>query len=118
MLVGPGFVDLVHEVAALPSGSTVGLVCASGRGAENIAETLTLSGTTGVGIVTAAYGSEDDLARVDREADLILLSREALALGLDEKFERPKPPFRHPDRQGDRLPDQPAPRPRPLGTGR
>ena len=90
MLVGPGFVDLVHEVAALPSGSTVGLVCASGRGAENIAETLTLSGTTGVGIVTAAYGSEDDLARVDREADLILLSREALALGLDEKFERPE----------------------------
>src|SRR4051794_29867937 len=40
MLVGPGFVDLVHEVAALPSGSTVGLVCASGRGAQNIAETL------------------------------------------------------------------------------
>ena len=40
--------------------------------------------------MTAAYGSEDDLDRVDREADLILLSREALALGLDERFARPE----------------------------
>jgi DNA-binding transcriptional regulator YhcF (GntR family) len=90
MLVGPGFVDLVHEVAALPSGSTVGLVCASGRGAQNIAETLALSGTTGVEILTAAYGSDEDLARVDKSADMILLSREALALGLDERFARPE----------------------------
>ena len=90
MLVGPGFVDLVHEVAALPSGSTVGLVCASGRGAQNIAETLSLAGATGVDIVTAAFGSEDDLSAVDRKADLILLSREALALKLDERFERPE----------------------------
>src|SRR3954449_4058661 len=36
MLVGPGFVELVHEVTALPPGSRVGLVCASARGAENI----------------------------------------------------------------------------------
>src|SRR6266540_4113096 len=89
MLVGPGFIELVHEVAALPPGSTVGLVCASDRGARNIAETLALSGTTGVGLITASYGSEEDLARVDRTADLILLSREALALKLDERFEHP-----------------------------
>ena len=90
MLVGPGFIDLVHEVAALPSGSNVGLVCASDRGAQNIAETLALSGTTGVGVLTAAYGDEAGLAKVDREADIILLSREALALGLDEQFDRPE----------------------------
>jgi len=89
MLVGPGFIELVHEVAALPPGSSVGLVCASDRGAQNIAETLALSGTTGVGLITASYGSEEDLARVDRTADLILLSREALALKLDERFEHP-----------------------------
>ena len=89
MLVGPGFVDLVHEVAALPSGSTVGLVCASGRGAQNIAETLSLAGATGVNVVTAAATGDDaDLDRIDKEADLILLSREALALGLDERFDR------------------------------
>jgi DNA-binding transcriptional regulator YhcF (GntR family) len=90
MLVGPGYIELVHEVAALPPGSTVGLVCASDRGARNIAETLALSGTTGVGLITAAYGSEADLARVDRTADLILLSREALALGIDDRFGRPE----------------------------
>ena len=90
MLVGPGYVELVHEVAALPPGSTVGLVCASDRGARNIAETLALSGTTGVGLITASYGSEEDLARVDGSADLILLSREALALRLDERFAHPE----------------------------
>ena len=46
MLVGPGYVELVHEIAGLPDGSRVGLVCASGRGADNIRETLALSGTT------------------------------------------------------------------------
>ena len=45
MLVGPGYMELVHEIAALPAGSRVGLVCASERGTENMAETLALSGT-------------------------------------------------------------------------
>ena len=53
MLVGPGYLELVHEIAGLPRGSRVGLVCASERGAENIAETLALSGTTGVEIISA-----------------------------------------------------------------
>jgi hypothetical protein len=44
MLVGPGYVELVHEIAALPDGSRVGVVCASDRGAENIAETLAIAG--------------------------------------------------------------------------
>lgn len=88
MLVGPGYVELVQEVAALPPGSTVGLVCASARGVSNIAETLAISGTTGVTVLTASFGADEELARVDREADLILLSREALALAIDERFAR------------------------------
>src|SRR5690348_2854875 len=52
MLVGPGYLELVHEIAGLPSGSRVGLVCASERGAENMAETLALSGTTGVELLS------------------------------------------------------------------
>ena len=40
MLVGPGYVELVHEIAGLPAGSRVGVVCASDRGTDNIAETL------------------------------------------------------------------------------
>jgi DNA-binding transcriptional regulator YhcF (GntR family) len=88
MLVGPGYMDLVHEVSALPPGSKVGLVCGSQRGVENIAEVLQLAGATGVEIVPAVAHTEAELEAVDRDADLILLSREAMALGLDGRFER------------------------------
>ena len=88
MLVGPGYVELVHEIAGLPAGSRVGLVCASDRGAENIAETLSLSGTKGVDIVSATIDSADDLEAVDQTADVILMSREALAAGLESRFSR------------------------------
>ena len=90
MLVGPGYVELVHEIAGLPAGSRVGLVCASERGTDNIAETLSLSGTTGIELVGATIEADDDLALVDRTADLILMSREALAAGLEARFSRPE----------------------------
>ena len=89
MLVGPGYVELVHEIAGLPNGSKVGLVCASERGKDNIIETLALSGTTGIEIMSAVIDTPDDLERIDKSADLILLSREALAAGLDATFSRP-----------------------------
>jgi DNA-binding transcriptional regulator YhcF (GntR family) len=90
MLVGPGYLELVHEIAGLTSGSRVGLVCASERGAENIAETLSLSGTTGVELLSATIDDAEDLDLIDRTADVILLSREAIANGLDQRFERPE----------------------------
>jgi DNA-binding transcriptional regulator YhcF (GntR family) len=90
MLVGPGYVELVHEIAGLKAGSRVGLVCASERGAENIVETLALSGTTGVELISAPMDDEQGLALVDRTADVILLSREAIAKGLGTRFERPE----------------------------
>ena len=88
ILVGPGYVELVHEIAALPSGARVGLVCGSERGARNIRETLELAGATGVEILTATPESDGDLDLVDRAADVILMSREAMALGLDRRFGR------------------------------
>lgn len=90
MLVGPGYVELVHEIAGLPAGSRVGLVCASERGAENIRETLALAGTTGIELVSATHEAGEDLQLVDRTADVILMSREALKLGLDKQFSRPE----------------------------
>ena len=90
MLVGPGYLELVHEIAGLPHGSRVGLVCASTRGTDNILETLALSGTQGVEIVSALIGGEPRTStEIDRTADLILLSREALAAGLDQRFSPP-----------------------------
>jgi DNA-binding transcriptional regulator YhcF (GntR family) len=90
MLVGPGYVELVHEIAGLTAGSRIGLVCASERGADNMAETLALSGTTGIELLNATMDDEAGLALVDRTADVILLSREAFARGLDKRFERPE----------------------------
>ncbi|HEY7736870.1 MAG TPA: GntR family transcriptional regulator [Candidatus Limnocylindrales bacterium] len=90
MLVGPGYMEIVHEVTSLPPGSRVGLICASERGTDNIAETLALSGTKGVEIVAATIGSDDDLSVIDRTADVILLSREAVASGLEGRFSRPE----------------------------
>src|SRR5258706_11022293 len=90
MLVGPGYLELVHEIAGLPTGSRVGLVCASERGTDNILETLALAGTRGVDIVSALIAAPEDLELVDRTADIILLSREALAAGLDRSFSRPE----------------------------
>ncbi|HEX7949872.1 MAG TPA: GntR family transcriptional regulator [Candidatus Limnocylindrales bacterium] len=90
MLVGPGYLELVHEIAGLPTGSKVGVVCASERGAESILETLALAGTRGVDIVSALIGAAEDLQRVDQAADLILLSREALVARADRAFSRPE----------------------------
>jgi GntR family transcriptional regulator len=90
MLVGPGYLELVHEIAGLKAGSRVGLVCASERGAENMAETLALSGTTGVELISATMDADRDLDLIDRTADVILLSREAIANGLGRRFDRPE----------------------------
>ncbi len=89
MLVGPGYLELVHEIAVLPAGSRIGLVCANERGAENMRETLQLSGATGIEIMPALIGDPDALADVDANADLVLMSREALAAGLDRGLARP-----------------------------
>jgi DNA-binding transcriptional regulator YhcF (GntR family) len=90
MLVGPGYVELVHEIAGLPAGSRVGVVCASERGAESIAETLSIAGTKGVELVPALMGDAVGIAELDRTADLILMSRDALAHGLDAQLSRPE----------------------------
>jgi len=90
MLVGPGYMSLVHEIVGLAPGSRVGVVCGSQRGVENIAEVLQLAGASGVAIISAVAQTEPELDQVDREADMILLSREAIALGLESRFERPE----------------------------
>jgi GntR family transcriptional regulator len=90
MLVGPGYVELVHEIAALPEGSRVGVVCGTARGAESIAETLDIAGTKGVDIVSATIGDDARLRIVDETADLVLMSRDALNEGLETRLRRPE----------------------------
>ena len=83
---GPGYLELVHEIAVLPPGSRVGVVCATERGTDNIAETLALSGTLGVELIGATPDDDDGLEVVNRTADVVLMSREALAMGVDARF--------------------------------
>ena len=90
MLVGPGYVELVHEIAGLKAGSRVGVICPSERGADNIRDTLALAGTSGIEIVAATPEAKEDLDVIDRTADIILVSRDALASRLDERFSRPE----------------------------
>ncbi|MEO6206958.1 MAG: GntR family transcriptional regulator [Candidatus Limnocylindrales bacterium] len=90
MLVGPGYLELVHEIAGLPAGSRVGLVCASERAAENMQDVLRLSGASGIEVVSALTDQADSIQCVDQTADLILMSRDALIAGLDEGFARPE----------------------------
>jgi hypothetical protein len=86
MLVGPGYLELVHEIAGLKPGSRVGLVCPSERGADNMLDVLRLSGATGIEILTALTSEPESLELIDTNADLILMSREALAAGLDKRL--------------------------------
>ena len=115
MLVGPGYMSLVHEVAGLPPGSKVGLVCGSQRGVENIAEVLQLAGATGVEIVSAVAHTEAEMQVVDRDADIVLLSREAMALGPRLAVRAPGATARVELRVRPRGPRAPAPRDRARG---
>ncbi|MEO5885819.1 MAG: GntR family transcriptional regulator [Candidatus Limnocylindrales bacterium] len=90
MIVGPGYLELVHEIAGLPAGSRVGLVCSSERGADNMHDVLRLSGSTGVDIVSGLVHDPASLQQVDETADVILMSRDALRAGLDTRFARPE----------------------------
>ena len=90
MLVGPGYLELVHEIAALPAGARVGVVCASARGAESIAETLEIAGTAGIEILAATVGDDARLRLVDESADIVLMARDAINDGLDERLSRPE----------------------------
>src|SRR6185503_7083458 len=88
MLVGPGYVELVHEISQLPESSRIDVICATDRGTDNIAETLAIAGTKGVEIVSATIDDEERLTMVDRTSDLILMSRESLAQKLDQRMSR------------------------------
>jgi hypothetical protein len=55
-----------------------------------MAETLALSGTTGVELLSATIDADPDLSIIDHTADVILLSREAIANGFAERFARPE----------------------------
>jgi DNA-binding transcriptional regulator YhcF (GntR family) len=89
MLAAPGYLDTIAEVAALPAGTRVGVICCSSRAVDNLAETLRVFGASGVSIVGATVDSDESLDAVNADSDIILVSREAHLRGLESRFERP-----------------------------
>jgi len=87
LMAAPSYAELLDEIGALPPGSTVGLVCSSTRSTANMADWLASTGG-GTNLIEAVAGDDETIARVDREADLLLLTREALEIGLAPRFRR------------------------------
>jgi len=90
MLAAPGYLDTINEVATLPPGTCVGAICCTGSGVENLTETLRIFGATGVSIIGGTVDSDESIAQVNAESDIILISREAHVRGLEERFDRPE----------------------------
>ena len=89
LMAAPSYAELLDEIGALPPGSTVGMVCSSTRSTANMEDWLARSGG-GTRLIEAVAGDEEALVRVDRDADLLLLTREALEIGLAPRFHAPE----------------------------
>lgn len=89
LMAAPSYAELLDEIGALPPGSTVGMVCSSTRSTANMEDWLARSGGS-TRLIEAVAGDEEALDRVDREADLLLLTREALEIGLAPRFHAPE----------------------------
>ncbi len=90
MLAAPGYLDTIHEVASLPRGTRVGVICCTGSAVENLTETLKVFGAKGVKIIGGTVDSDESIALVDAQSDIILISREAYVRGLETRFDRPE----------------------------
>ena len=89
LMAAPSYAELLDEISALPPGSTVGMVCSSSRSTANMEDWLARSGG-GTRLIEAVADDEAAIAEVDRDADLLLLTREALEIGLAPRFGRPE----------------------------
>ena len=89
LMAAPSYAELLDEIRALPSGSTVGMVCSSTRSTANMEDWLARSGG-GTRLIEAVAGDEAAIERVNRDADLLLLTSEALEIGLAPRFGRPE----------------------------
>jgi DNA-binding transcriptional regulator YhcF (GntR family) len=89
LMAAPSYAELLDEIGALPTGAIIGMVCSSTRSTANMIDWLARSGG-GMRLVEAMADDDEALARVDSEADLLLLTREALEIGLAPRFGRPE----------------------------
>ena len=88
LMAAPSYAELLDEIEDLTPAAPSGMICSSTRSTANMEDWLARSGGGTRLIEAVAGGDEAALDRVDREADLLLLTREALEIGLAPRFTR------------------------------
>ena len=78
LMVEPDYLEVLAEIARLPNGARVGLICAEQKGAEAMERVLIGVGATYPKFILAGVDQPDKVKRVFQEADLIYVSRLAL----------------------------------------
>jgi len=78
LMTGPDYLEVLAEIARLPSGARIGLICAEQKGAEAMERVLIGVGATYPKFILAGVDRPDKIEQVFREAELIYVSRQAL----------------------------------------
>ena len=78
LMIEPDYLEVLAEIARLPNGARVGLICAEQKGAEAMERVLIGVGATYPKFILAGVDQPDKIERVFQEADLIYVSRQAL----------------------------------------
>jgi hypothetical protein len=78
LMIEPDYLEVLAEIAHLPNGARVGLICAEQKGAEAMERVLIGVGATYPKFILAGIDQPDKIERVFQEADLIYVSRQGL----------------------------------------
>jgi DNA-binding transcriptional regulator YhcF (GntR family) len=78
LMIEPDYLEVLAEIARLPNGARVGLICAEQKGAEAMERVLIGVGATYPRFITAGIDQPDKVEQVFGESDQIYISRLAL----------------------------------------
>ena len=78
LMVEPDYLEVLAEIARLPNGARVGLICANRKGAEAMERVLVGVGATYPKFILAGVDQPNKIDQVFQEADMIYVSRQAL----------------------------------------
>jgi len=78
LMVEPDYLEVLAEIARLPNGARVGLICANQKGAEAMERVLIGVGATYPKFILAGIDQPEKIEQVFLEADMIYVSRQAL----------------------------------------
>jgi len=90
LMVEPDYLEVLAEIARLPNGARVGLICAERKGAEAMERVLMGVGATYPKFITSGIDQPEKVEQVFQEADVIYVSRLALSQ-YREKWPSDKP---------------------------